>query len=72
MLFSIKGHSFCLQKKNTELCQKIHEERMICLDVKVRIRLLQQKQQDPNYTISGGGNASTTTGTGSVESNALP
>lgn len=61
-----------LEKKNTELCQKIHEERMICLDVKVRIRLLQQKQQDPNYTTSGGGNASTTTGTGSVESNALP
>lgn len=61
-----------LEKKNTELCQKIHEERMICLDVKVRIRLLQQKQQDPNYTTSGGGNASTTTGTGSVEGNALP
>ncbi|XP_050412574.1 ralA-binding protein 1 [Patella vulgata] len=33
-----------LEKKNSEFCQKIHEERMICLSVKLQIRLLQQKQ----------------------------
>lgn len=32
-----------LERENTELCQKIHEERMICLEVKVQIRVLQQK-----------------------------
>lgn len=57
-----------LEKKNTELCQKIHEERMICLDVKVRIRLLQQKQQDP----SGVGGTSAPAGGGSLEGNAPP
>ncbi|ESP03563.1 hypothetical protein LOTGIDRAFT_53545, partial [Lottia gigantea] len=30
-----------LEKKNSEFCQKIHEERMICLSVKLQIRLLQ-------------------------------
>ncbi|XP_052096521.1 ralA-binding protein 1-like isoform X1 [Mytilus californianus] len=33
-----------LEKKNADLCNKIHEERMICLAVKVQIRMLQQKQ----------------------------
>lgn len=33
-----------LEKKNADLCNKIHEERMICLAVKVEIRMLQQKQ----------------------------
>lgn len=33
-----------LEKKNADLCNKIHEERMICLAVKVDIRMLQQKQ----------------------------
>ncbi|KAK3578376.1 hypothetical protein CHS0354_025470 [Potamilus streckersoni] len=33
-----------LERKNAELGQKVHEERMICLGVKVQIRLLQQKQ----------------------------
>ncbi|CAJ1099387.1 ralA-binding protein 1-like [Octopus vulgaris] len=56
-----------LEKKNTELCQKIHEERMICLDVKVQIRLLQQKQQEPSNSVSlGVGNSGLT---GSVGAN---
>lgn len=33
-----------LENKNSELCQKIHEERMICLGVKVQIGLIQHKQ----------------------------
>lgn len=33
-----------LEMKSADLCQKIHEERMICLSVKLQIRLLQQKQ----------------------------
>ncbi|GFS18539.1 RalA-binding protein 1 [Elysia marginata] len=33
-----------LEMKSAEMCQKIHEERMICLSVKLQIRLLQQKQ----------------------------
>ncbi|KAL3887084.1 hypothetical protein ACJMK2_027040 [Sinanodonta woodiana] len=33
-----------LERENAELGQKVHEERMICLGVKVQIRLLQQKQ----------------------------
>ena len=32
------------QKNNSELCQKIHDERMICLAVKVQIGLIQQEQ----------------------------
>ncbi|RUS78298.1 hypothetical protein EGW08_013933 [Elysia chlorotica] len=33
-----------LEMKSADLCQKVHEERMICLSVKLQIRLLQQKQ----------------------------
>ena len=39
---------FTLQKKNSELCQKIHDERMICLAVKVQIGLIQHKQSEAN------------------------
>ncbi|XP_078327821.1 uncharacterized protein LOC144623259 [Crassostrea virginica] len=39
------------ERKNAELCSKIHEERMICLDVKVRIRMLQQKQLESSLSI---------------------
>ena len=35
-----------MQKDNEELCKKIHEERQICLQVKVDIRLIQQRQQE--------------------------
>ncbi|KAH3754985.1 hypothetical protein DPMN_189666 [Dreissena polymorpha] len=31
------------QCENSEVCTNIHKERMICLDVKVQIGLLQQK-----------------------------
>lgn len=39
------------ERKNAELCSKIHEERMICLDVKVQIRMLQQKQLESSLSI---------------------
>ncbi|XP_067653624.1 ralA-binding protein 1-like isoform X2 [Haliotis asinina] len=42
-----------LEKKNAELCQKIHEERMICLSVKLQIRLLQQKQLETSQSSVG-------------------
>ncbi|XP_013382474.1 ralA-binding protein 1 isoform X2 [Lingula anatina] len=32
-----------LKMRNKEMCQKVHEERQICLEVKVQIRMLQQK-----------------------------
>lgn len=32
------------QAQNRELCQKIHDERQICLGVKVQIRMIQQRQ----------------------------
>jgi len=35
-----------LEMRNSDMCQKIHEERMICLSVKLQIRLLQQKQME--------------------------
>uniref|UniRef100_A0A0B7AGD4 Uncharacterized protein n=1 Tax=Arion vulgaris TaxID=1028688 RepID=A0A0B7AGD4_9EUPU len=38
-----------LEMNNADLCQKIHEERMICLSVKLQIRLLQQKQLESSY-----------------------
>ncbi|KAH9512836.1 hypothetical protein Btru_036716 [Bulinus truncatus] len=38
-----------LEMKNADLCQKIHEERMICLSVKLQIRLLQQKNLETSY-----------------------
>ncbi|XP_059179463.1 ralA-binding protein 1-like [Physella acuta] len=38
-----------LEMKNADLCQKIHEERMICLSVKLQIRLLQQKHLETSY-----------------------
>ncbi|CAG5120617.1 unnamed protein product, partial [Candidula unifasciata] len=38
-----------LEMSNADLCQKIHEERMICLSVKLQIRLLQQKQLESSY-----------------------
>lgn len=39
------------ERKNAELCSKIHEERMICLDVKVQIRMIQQKQLESSLSI---------------------
>ena len=33
-----------LQKKNSNLCEMIHQERQQCLDVKVQIRMIQMKQ----------------------------
>ena len=39
-----------LQRENAEMCQKIHEERMICLSVKLQIRLLQQKQLESSQS----------------------
>ena len=33
---------------NQQLCLKIPEERQICLDVKVQIRMIQQWQHDPS------------------------
>lgn len=33
-----------LERQNSELCSNIHKERMICLDVKVQIGILQQRQ----------------------------
>ncbi|XP_055882821.1 ralA-binding protein 1-like [Biomphalaria glabrata] len=38
-----------LEMNNADLCQKIHEERMICLSVKLQIRLLQQKHLESSY-----------------------
>ena len=32
-----------LERENAEMCQKIHEEQLICLNVKLQIRLLQQQ-----------------------------
>ncbi|XP_048748705.1 ralA-binding protein 1-like isoform X2 [Ostrea edulis] len=39
------------ERKNAELCSKIHEERMICLDVKVQIRMIQQRQLENSLSI---------------------
>ncbi|XP_033725827.1 ralA-binding protein 1-like isoform X2 [Pecten maximus] len=33
-----------LEKQNSKMCSQIHEERMICLEVKVQIGMIQQKQ----------------------------
>ncbi|XP_076463673.1 uncharacterized protein LOC143295884 isoform X2 [Babylonia areolata] len=44
MLSSLIQENLQLEHENAEMCQKIHEERMICLSVKLQIRLLQQKQ----------------------------
>ncbi|ELU07303.1 hypothetical protein CAPTEDRAFT_222246 [Capitella teleta] len=33
-----------LEVQNHEMCDKIHEERLICLEVKVQIRMIQQRQ----------------------------
>lgn len=38
-----------MEMQNSELCNKIHEERMICLSVKLQIRLLQQRQAENVY-----------------------
>ncbi|XP_064595875.1 ralA-binding protein 1-like [Liolophura sinensis] len=46
LLNSLIAENEELEKKNSELCQKIHDERMACLDCKVSIRLIQQKQLD--------------------------
>ncbi len=37
---------FLFQKKNSNLCEMIHQERQMCLDVKVQIRVIQQKQKE--------------------------
>jgi RalA-binding protein 1 len=47
----LTNHDFYFQRKNAELCSKIHEERMICLDVKVQIRMIQQKQLENSLSI---------------------
>ncbi|XP_005106675.1 ralA-binding protein 1 [Aplysia californica] len=38
-----------LEMQSADLCQKVHEERMICLSVKLQIRLLQQRQMETTY-----------------------
>ena len=43
---------FIFQADNVDLCQKIHEERQICLDVKVKIRVIQQRRNEPPPDIS--------------------
>ena len=38
--------SFYFQFQNADLCDKVHLERQICLDVKVQIRLIQLRQAE--------------------------
>ncbi|XP_041374372.1 ralA-binding protein 1-A-like isoform X2 [Gigantopelta aegis] len=54
ILLTLKQENEILEKQNSELCQKIHEERMICLSVKLEIRLLQQRQLESSANSSGG------------------
>ncbi|GFO01930.1 rala-binding protein 1 [Plakobranchus ocellatus] len=44
LLTQLIQHNEELEMDSADLCQKIHDERMICLSVKLQIRLLQQKQ----------------------------
>lgn len=37
---------FLIQVQNADLCEKVHQERQICLDVKVQIRLIQLGQAE--------------------------
>lgn len=37
-----------LERKNTELCQSIHDEREACVEVQVQIRLLEGKKSRPS------------------------
>jgi len=41
----------CFQLENADLCDKIHQERQICIAVKVQNRMIQQK----NLELSGYG-----------------
>ncbi|KAK7096270.1 ralA-binding protein 1-like [Littorina saxatilis] len=50
MLSSLIQENLQLERENAEMCQKIHEERMICLSVKLQIRLLQQKQLESSQS----------------------
>lgn len=50
MLSTLKQENHQLESENADLCQKIHEERMICLSVKLQIRLLQQKQLESSQS----------------------
>nr|KAG5707292.1 hypothetical protein BaRGS_000066 [Batillaria attramentaria] len=50
MLSTLKQENHQLEQENADLCQKIHEERMICLSVKLQIRLLQQKQLESSQS----------------------